>query len=160
MFPWWFAVSFPTGKLKSLLINFNNCFVYAHFSAFKWEIVNYFVIFRVFFSGTYLFAVESAKYYDKHFCTLWNQLLKFMIKALIKSLLQPFIFVLFIAKVKVEILHKRSNTKSYNKTVIDFNFGWHKDLSTLKSDIHLGLRPRWISLFRVDKSLCQPQWSQ
>ena len=29
--------------------------------------------------------------------------------------------------------------ESYNKTVIDFNFGRHKDLSTLKSDIHLGL---------------------
>ena len=24
---------------------------------------------------------------------------------------------------------------SYNKTVIDFDFGMHKDLSTLKSDI-------------------------
>ena len=31
------------------------------------------------------------------------------------------------------------NEKSHNKTVIDFNFGRHKDLSTLKSDIHLGL---------------------
>ena len=31
------------------------------------------------------------------------------------------------------------NEKSYNKTVIDFNFGRHKDLSTIKSDIHLGL---------------------
>ena len=31
------------------------------------------------------------------------------------------------------------NEKSYNKTVIDFNFGRHMDLSTLKSDIHLGL---------------------
>ena len=31
------------------------------------------------------------------------------------------------------------NEKSYNRTVIDFNFGRHKDLSTLKSDIHLGL---------------------
>ena len=31
------------------------------------------------------------------------------------------------------------NEKSYNKTVIDFNFVRHKDLSTLKSDIHLGL---------------------
>ena len=29
--------------------------------------------------------------------------------------------------------------KSYNKTVIDFHFGGHKNLSTLKSDIHLGL---------------------
>ena len=29
--------------------------------------------------------------------------------------------------------------KSYNKTVINFNFGRHKDLSTLKSDIHLGI---------------------
>ena len=28
------------------------------------------------------------------------------------------------------------NEKSYNKTVIDFNFGRHKDSSTLKSDIH------------------------
>ena len=31
------------------------------------------------------------------------------------------------------------NEKSYNKAVIDYNFGRHKDLSTLKSDIHLGL---------------------
>ena len=31
------------------------------------------------------------------------------------------------------------NKKSYDKTVIDLNFGRHKDLSTLKSDIHLGL---------------------
>ena len=31
------------------------------------------------------------------------------------------------------------NEKSHNKTVIDFNIGRHKDLSTLKSDIHLGL---------------------
>ena len=28
---------------------------------------------------------------------------------------------------------------SYNKTVIDFNFGRHEDLSILKSNIHLGL---------------------
>ena len=31
------------------------------------------------------------------------------------------------------------NEKSYNKTVIDLNIGRHKDLSTLKNDIHLGL---------------------
>ena len=31
------------------------------------------------------------------------------------------------------------NEKSYNKTVIDFNFGRHKYLSSLKSDIYLGL---------------------
>ena len=31
------------------------------------------------------------------------------------------------------------NKKSYNKTVIDFNFDRHKDLSSFKSDIHLGL---------------------
>ena len=31
------------------------------------------------------------------------------------------------------------NEKSYNIKVIDFYFGRHKDLSTLKSDIHLGL---------------------
>ena len=44
------------------------------------------------------------------------------------------------------------NEKSYNKTVIEFNFGRHKDLSTLKSDIHLGLA----ASFRVDKSLYLP----
>ena len=44
-----------------------------------------------------------------------------MTKTFSKSLLKPLISVLFIAKVKVEILHKKSNTKSYNKTVIDFN---------------------------------------
>ena len=31
------------------------------------------------------------------------------------------------------------NEKSYNKTAIDFIIGRHKDLSTLKSDIYLGL---------------------
>ena len=31
------------------------------------------------------------------------------------------------------------NEKSYYKTVIDFNCGRHKNLSTLNSDIHLGL---------------------
>ena len=31
------------------------------------------------------------------------------------------------------------NVKSYNKTFIGFNFGRHKDLFTLKSDIRLGL---------------------
>ena len=41
-------------------------------------------------------------------------------------------------KVKVENFH--SQLKSHiNNTVIDFNFGRHKDLSTLKRDIHLGL---------------------
>ena len=44
------------------------------------------------------------------------------------------------------------NEKSYNKTVIDFTFGRHKDLSTRKSDNS----PRPLSLFRVDKSLCLP----
>ena len=34
-----------------------------------------------------------------------------------------FVYCHSIAKVKVEILHKMSNTKSYNKTVIDFNAG-------------------------------------
>ena len=49
------------------------------------------------------------------------------------------------------------NEKSYNKTVIDFNFGRHKDLSTLKSDIHLGLAASVNYHFRVDKSLCLPK---
>ena len=49
------------------------------------------------------------------------------------------------------------NEKTYNKTVIDFNFGRHKDLSTLKSDIHLGLVTSVNDhFFRVDKSLYLP----
>ena len=40
----------------------------------------------------------------------------------------------FTTKLKVEKF-SFLNEKSYNKTVIDFNFGRHK----LKSDIHLGL---------------------
>ena len=49
------------------------------------------------------------------------------------------------------------NEKSYNKTVIDVNIGRHKDLSTLKSDIHLGLVASVnYHFFRVDKSLCLP----
>ena len=82
----WFAV----GKLKALLKKFNSCFVYAHVSAFKWEIVNYFVFFTVFFWGTYLFAADSAKYHDKNFYTLWNQVLKSMTKALKTRRLQAY----------------------------------------------------------------------
>ena len=40
---------------------------------------------------------------------------------------------------KVKVAKFSSNEKSYNKTVIDFNFSRHKGLSTLESDIHLGL---------------------
>ena len=37
---------------------------------------------------------------------------------------------ILVIKVKVELLHKIAE-KSYNKSVIDFNFRKHKDLSTL-----------------------------
>ena len=40
---------------------------------------------------------------------------------------------------EVKLVFSFLNEKSYNKSIIDFNFGCHKDLSTLKSDIHLGL---------------------
>ena len=59
------------------------------------------------------------------------------------------------AKVKV-VKFSFLNEKSYNKTVVDFNFGRHKELSTLKSDIHLGLTASVNYRFRVDKSLCLP----
>ena len=49
------------------------------------------------------------------------------------------------------------NEKSSNKIVIDFNFGRHKDLSTLKSNIHLGLAVSVnYHFFQVDKPLCLP----
>ena len=54
-----------------------------------------------------------------------------MTKALSKSLLHPLIFSLFMAKVKAEILHKKSNTKSYNKTVTDFKLGSNMVFHTL-----------------------------
>ena len=41
-------------------------------------------------------------------------------------------------KVKVGNFHSKLK-KSYNKTVIDINFSRNKDVSTLKSDTHLGL---------------------
>ena len=42
------------------------------------------------------------------------------------------------------------NKKSYNKTVIDFNFGLLKDLYTLESSIHLGLAASVNYHFRVN----------
>ena len=45
--------------------------------------------------------------------------------------------------------------KSYRKTVVDLDFGIHKDLSnTLKL---YSLQP-WMSLFPIDKSSCLPHW--
>ena len=42
------------------------------------------------------------------------------------------------------------NEKSYNKAVIDFNFGRHKDfVSSLKSDIHLGLKRVYLDFGRT-----------
>ena len=41
---------------------------------------------------------------------------------------------------------EKPNMKSYNETVIDLNFGWHKDLSTLKSDIHRDRRQIYLQL--------------
>ena len=41
-----------------------------------------------------------------------------------------------ITKVKLAFFFSFLNENSYNKTVIDFNFGKYMDLSTLKCDIH------------------------
>ena len=54
---------------------------------------------------------------------------------------------------KVKVKFKK---KSYSKTVIDFNFGRHEDLFTLKSDIHLGLAASMNIAFQVDNSSCLP----
>ena len=101
----WFAVSFPTGKLKALLILFNNCFVYAHFSAFKWEIVNYFVLFYSLLLGYIFICCWKCKILWQKLLHFMKSVVKIMTKILSKSLLRPFTLVLFIAKVKVEILH-------------------------------------------------------
>ena len=50
------------------------------------------------------------------------------------------------------------NEKSYNKTVIDFNFSRHKDLSILKSDICLfvcfvALRPKSTAMVIAGRSV-------
>lgn len=67
-----------------------------------------------------------------------------MTKAHSKTLLRPFILVVFIAKVKAEILQKTSNTKSYNKTANDFNFG-------LREYYFLGLINHYVNLIEVNK---------
>ena len=47
--------------------------------------------------------------------------------------------------------------KSNDKTVIDFNFGRYKDLSTLKSDIYSPRPQASVNIiFQVDKSLYLP----
>ena len=46
------------------------------------------------------------------------------------------------------------NEKSYNKTDIDFNFGRHKDFSTLKSDIHFfGYINPYVHLIEVNNCI-------
>ena len=45
------------------------------------------------------------------------------------------------------------NEKSYNKAVIDFNFGRHKDVYTLKSDFHLSLAVSYIYLIEVNSCI-------
>ena len=45
-----------------------------------------------------------------------------------------------VTKVKAEKFHSQLKSHTYNKTIIEFNFGRHKDLSTLKSDILLSGR--------------------
>ena len=44
------------------------------------------------------------------------------------------------------------NEKSYNKTVIDFNIGRHKDLSTLKSHF-FGLINPYVYLIKVNNCI-------
>ena len=46
--------------------------------------------------------------------------------------------------------------KSYNKTVIDFNSGEHKDLSTIKNALLIELAASLNIIFWVNKSLCIP----
>ena len=56
---------------------------------------------------------------------------------------------------KVNVEKNHSLLKShYNEAVIDFNFGKHGDLYTLKSDIHIGLAASENITFLVDKSSC------
>ena len=67
----------PTSKLKALLMIFNNCSVYAHFSTFKWKIVNYFVL--VFQSSIgYIFICSWKRK------ILWKNLLHLM-KSVVKN---------------------------------------------------------------------------
>ena len=118
----WFAVSFPTGKLKAFLIIFDNCSFYAHFSAFKWEIVNYFMFLQA-SSRVYIYLqLKGQNIMKKIFLTLWNQLLKIMTSVISKkwrlSLLEPFILVLFIAKLKVEILPSNQTQSHITKQLL------------------------------------------
>ena len=61
-----------------------------------------------------------------------------------------------VSKVKVKILLLQLK-KACNKTVIDFNFGRHKDSSALKSSIHLGLAALMNITFS-DRYVCPPNF--
>ena len=50
---------------------------------------------------------------------------------------------------KLDVIFQAQVKHHRNKTGIDFDFGRHKDLPTLKSDIHLDLRASFITFSRV-----------
>ena len=58
---------------------------------------------------------------------------------------------------KVKVENVLSKLKSLNnKTVIDFNFGRHKDVSTIKCEIHVSLIALVNITFQASKSSCLP----
>ena len=75
-------------------------------------------------------------------------------KTVVKTCENDFRNTILVAKVKVDFILMVE--KSYNKTVIDFNFDRHKDYLPSKVIFTSALRPRCISLFHLDKSLCLP----
>ena len=89
--------------------------------------------------------VELAKFYFliyensyhktviTHFLGIWNYL-KY---ESLKTIYSHTHFLGIWNYLKYESL--KNNILTYSLSIFDFNFGTHKDLSTLKSDIHLGL---------------------
>ena len=71
-----------------------------------------------------LITFQNAKYYMNYFKN----------KTVVKTCEDDLSNTILVTKVKVELLHKMAE-KSYNQTATDVNFGRHKDLCTLKSDI-------------------------
>ena len=129
----WHAFLFylPTGKLKTFM-NFYNSFVL--FCLLIYLCLNKQTVKTVFDNILYsllreLIYIWKCKKINYNFLIKVAKTCEKVLRCL-RSLNMS-----LTAKVKVAKL-SILNEKSYNKTVIDFNFGRHKDLSTLKSDIH------------------------
>ena len=84
--------------------------------------------------------LQSAYRVNFNYISKCKMLLKNNSKTVVKTCENDFNNTILVAKVKVDFILMVE--KSYNKTVIDFNFGRHKDYLPSKVIFTSALRPR------------------